>query len=289
MPNLNELKNRAGGVRSTRQVTHAMYLISASKSKRAKLQLDAVQPFFDRVERTIAEILAARGAPAADSPFTERRDSVKRSLCFAVGGDKGMAGGYNHNLIRFMEERIDKAGTDVLMAGFMGRSRAERAGFSLDPEFRFPVMNPNLIRARDIADILIERYLTGKYREAFIICTRMDSAIKQEPMLIPLLPLTPEQFADVSETQVKKYDSIQYEPGPAEVFDSLTPHYVKGIVYAALVEAYTSEQHARMLAMDSATKSADDIISDLSLRYNRARQAMITQEITEIVSGIPTE
>ena len=289
MPNLNELKNRVAGVRGTRQVTHAMYLISASKSKRAKKAQEAVKPFFDEVEKALAEILSDSTSSVADSAFTRRPPDAERELSFVVGGDKGMAGGYNHNVIEFMKEKLDKGNTDVLMAGFIGRSRALKEGFGVDAGFMHPVMNPSLNRARDIADVIIEKFKSGAYRKVSLIYTQMESAIKQAPAIFPLLPLTPEHFKGVpgEEAGRGRYHKFHFEPNEAEVFDSLTPHYLKGVIYAALVEANTCEMQSRMLAMENATKSADDIISELSLRFNRARQSIITQDITEIVGGMP--
>lgn len=286
MPNLNELKNRVAAVRGTQQVTNAMYLISASKSRRAKKKSEAVKPFFDEVKTALTEIFTDR-ASGFDSVFANSAPDATRVLCFAIGGDKGMAGGYNHNIIKFMADNLDKSNTAVLMAGFMGRGRAQREGFDVDPEFIYPVMNPSLDRARDIADEIMKKYRSGMYKEMCLIYTKMVSALRQEPEMLTLLPLTPEHFNAPQASAAGKYHTFHFEPGPAEVIDSLTPHYLRGVIYAALVEANTCELQSRMMAMDNATKSADDIIKSLTLRYNRARQSIITQEITEIVSGMP--
>jgi F-type H+-transporting ATPase subunit gamma len=198
-----------------------------------------------------------------------------------------MAGGYNYNIIKFLKEKADINNSDILMAGFVGRNRAVREGFNVDPGFQFPIMDPNLDRAHDMADIVLEKYLSGRYREADLIYTKAETALSQKPVYFPLLPLNLEHFKLFMPQGSGKYNSFHFEPTPAEVFDSLAPHYVKGIIYAALVEANTSELQARMIAMENATTNAEEIIDSLSLRYNRARQAIITQEITEIVSGMP--
>jgi F-type H+-transporting ATPase subunit gamma len=257
-----------------------MHLVSASKSQRAKTQLSGAIPFFNQVSITMSEILSS--SEAIDSPFLNKR-ADGRTLCLVIAGDKGMAGAYNHNLVKFAEANADKQNSTMLVAGFMGRATMRKRGFNVDPDFIFPVMSPNLRRARDISDILTDRYLNGGYNEVVIIFTFMESAVKQEPRLIHVLPLRPENFVkEESETEI-----IKYEPDAESVFNHITPHYVTGITYGAFVEAFTSEQQARMIAMDNATKSADDIMTHLSLEYNRARQAIITREITEIVSGIP--
>jgi len=286
MANLNELKSRVIGVKNTKQVTHAMYLISASKSKRARKKTLDVKPFFRSVETTMAEILTDR-ISLADSVYTMAPLDAGRALCLVIGGDKGMAGGYNYNIMKFLREKTDIGNTTVLAAGSLGRSRAVREGFDVDAGFVYPVMNPSLYRAREISEIIIEKFLSGRYREVGLIYTKSESALKQEPVYFHILPLKCEQLNYSGEPGAGKYFSFQFEPSPAEVFNSLMPHYIKGIIYAALVEAHTSELQARMLAMENATKNAEEIISDLSLRYNRARQSKITQEITEIVGGTP--
>ena len=286
MANINELKNRVSGVKSTRQVTHAMYLISASKSKRAKRKSEAVRPFFAEVESIMAEILADRSA-IDDSVYTHPDAKADRALFLVMGGDKGMAGGYNYNIIRFLKEKADRSRTTVLMAGFLGRSRAQREGFDVDAGFQFPVMNPSMYRARDMAEIVIEKYLTGRYHEVGLIFTKSETALSQKPVMISLLPLTAEHFMADGRRDADKYRSFNFEPNPVDVLNSLAPHYIKGAIYTALVEACTSELTARMIAMENATKNAEEIIANLSLSYNRARQSKITQEITEIVGGMP--
>ena len=263
-----------------------MYLISASKSKRAKKKSEGVRPFFNDVEAIMADILNDR-MNLADSVFTAPPESAKRPLYVVMGGDKGMAGGYNYNIIKFLREKAGGDNPAVLMAGFMGRNRAGREKFDMDPEFQFPVMDPTFFRAHDIADIIIKKYLEGAYGEVGLIFTKAETALKQEPVYVHLLPLTPEHFFKNSRQEAGKFQSFLFEPNPAEVFDSLVPHYIKGLVYTALAEANTSELQARMIAMENATKNAEEIIAKLSLSYNRARQSKITQEITEIVGGMP--
>ncbi|MDR1062190.1 MAG: ATP synthase F1 subunit gamma [Clostridiales bacterium] len=313
MASLNELKSRVASVKSTKQITRAMYLISAAKSKKAKAQLESSKPFFDQIFITLSEILCAASASMIDSPFIESasmRGAAEAggassagagagnaatvaapaggppSLYLVLAGDKGMAGGYNHNIIGFLDERVEKESAELLVAGFVGRGRIKQKGYNVDPGFTYPVMNPSLARARDVADILIERFLSKRCRDVSIIYTTLESALKQTPAMLRLLPLSPGQFS-IGEGRMERIHAIRYVPSSRELFDHLTPHYVKGLVYDAFVDAFTSEQQARMVAMDGATKSANELIDALSSRYNRARQALITQEINEIVSGIP--
>lgn len=271
-----------------------MYLISASKSQKAKAQLEGTMPYFKQVASTLSEILAF--TDHIDTPYIGGNiaSEGKGNLYIVLGGDKGMAGGYNHNVINLLNARVDKETSTILAAGILGRSQISRAGFNVDTSFRYPVMNPSVYRAREIAEIVVEKFLSREYREVYIVYTSMVTPLKQEPVMARLLPLSPEDFSEPAveiraASQYAPYDAIKYEPSARHVFNHLVPHYLKGIIYVSFVEAFTSEQHARMYAMDNATKSADDMIGMLSLKHNRARQAVITQEITEIVGGIPTD
>jgi F-type H+-transporting ATPase subunit gamma len=261
-----------------------MRLVSVSKSQRAKAQLVGATPFFNQVSVAMSEILSAHAD--IESPFLIKR-SEGRSLCLVIAGDKGMAGPYNNNIIKFTTASVEKSSSTLLVAGFTGRSALRRRGFDVDADFTFPVMNPNLRRARDVSEILTDRYLNGGYNEVIVIFTFMESAMRQEPRLLRVLPLRRENFLDGFTKADDDADIVKYEPDATTVFNHITPHYVTGVTYGAFVEAFSSEQQARIMAMDNATKSADDIISRLSLEYNRARQALITREITEIVSGMP--
>jgi F-type H+-transporting ATPase subunit gamma len=168
----------------------------------------------------------------------------------------------------------------------MGRNIIGRLGFNVDAGFRFSVMDPNVHRARDISDVLIKRYLTGEYTQVYVVFTEMITPFKQIPVIVQLLPLKPHDLFLEKDAHIDK-NIVKYEPDANAVFDHLVPHYIMGVLYGAFVEAFTCEQTARMIAMDGSTKSADEMIEKLTLQHNRARQAHITQEVTEIVSGIP--
>jgi F-type H+-transporting ATPase subunit gamma len=288
MPNINEIKKRIESVRSTKKITRAMYLISVSKSKKAKAQMLATQPYFNQVNQTLADILLA--SEHIDSPFlTENCDENAKSLYLVLTADKGMAGGYSHNIIEILNKNVDREKSDLLVAGMMGRQQVPRFGYKIDREFIYPVMNPTVYRAREVAEICISKFLSGQYKTVNVVYTKMITPIKQEPVIVQILPFAPEKLLSEYEEDKKGPKLFVYEPNPVSVFNHLAPHYLKGVIYGAFVEAYTSEQHARTYAMDNATKSAEDMIERLSLLHNRARQAKITQEINEIVGGIPSE
>lgn len=292
MANLHEIKARIGNVNATKKITRAMYLISASKSQKAKGQLESVSPYFQHVTETMVAILAA--SEKLDTPYISYEQDNNASdldLYLVLGGDKGMAGGYNHNILEFLATHARKEKDEVLVAGFISRMQIRQEGYKLGDELEVPVMNPNLYRARDVAELVVEKYLTGRYRAIYVIYTKMISALKQEPDILPLLPLDTAVFeAQEKPKQAGQMEEeIEYRPSAREVFDNLVPHYLKGVVYGTFVEAFASEQHARMYAMDGATNNANDTIAQLSISYNRARQAKITQELTEIVGGIPQD
>lgn len=287
MANMREIKSRIKSIKETRQITKAMKLISAAKLKKARQQLDQTKPFFDKVRATIGDILMHSGS--LDNIFFDLRNEKEgKKKCYVIiTGDKGLAGGYNHNIIKLSEGELKKHPDSLLLvAGHMGRGHFVRKKYNVDMEFDYPVQNPTIYRARDVAEKILELFKSGEVDEVFLIYTKMVTSITLEPVLMQLLPLTIEDLReDVNMSEVKIDESLAYEPSPQAVFDVLIPKYVKGIIYGALVEAFTSEQNARMSAMDNATTNADEMLKILNLNYNRARQAAITQEISEIVGG----
>lgn len=287
MSNIHEIKARINNVNATKKITRAMYLISASKSQKAKSQLEAVLPYFKEITGTMADIL--QGTEELDTPYIAGYGTDKvpqKNLYIVLGGDKGMAGGYNHNILTYLEENADKEKDDVMVAGFISRMQIRHLGFRVLQELESPVMNPNVYRARDVAEMVVEKFESAEYNAVYMIYTKMITALKQEPTTLQLLPLDREPLSGGS---AERNEEIEYMPSAHEVFETLVPHYLKGVIYGAFVEAFASEQHARMYAMDGATKNANDTISQLSITYNRARQAKITQELTEIIGGIPED
>ncbi len=292
MANMREIKLRVKSIKEIRQITKAMKLIAAAKLKKARQQLDQTRPYFDRIKATMADILRHSGN--VENRFFDIRseNTGGKKAYIVITGDKGLAGGYNHNIIKLAESCIRKTPDALLfIAGHMGSAYFSKTGYNISPDFDYVVQDPTVYRAREIAEIILDGFERGEFDDVSIIYTKMISTIKQEPTVMKLLPL--ELGAIVgdfkkpgdSASEIKIDDSLSYEPSPEAVFNVLIPKYVKGIIYGALVEAFTSEQSSRMSAMDSATSNADDMLQRLNLYYNRARQAAITQEISEIVGG----
>ncbi len=286
--NMREIKSRIKSINQMRQITKAMKLISASKLKKARTQLEQTLPYFNKVRETIADILAH--SAEVESRFFDLREEKqgKKKAYIVMTGDKGLAGGYNSNILKLTEREIgdNKENALLLVAGTTGRSYFTRKGYHVHTEFDYAVQNPTVFRAREITDIILDLYNKQEVDEVYIVYTQMISAISLEPKVLKLLPIEIGALReDVKVDEIVLDQMFKYEPSESEVLDALIPKYIKGIMYGTFVEAFTSEQNARMTAMDNATKNADEMLQKLNLYYNRARQAAITQEISEIVGG----
>jgi F-type H+-transporting ATPase subunit gamma len=285
---IRSIKLRIKSVEETNQVTRAMKLISASKLRRARNQLNKTRPFFLKIEEILAEILPL--ADTSSHPFFALRSSEKRkrTAYLVLTGDKGMAGGYNNHVLNLAEEKLTESiGTRLFVAGQTGRNFLLRKGYNVVGEFDWPVQFPTPTRAKKVADTLIDCFLSNEVDEVCLIYTRMISMMRLEPVCVKLLPLDYQELFSSLEFKAKdeRKTRFEYEPSPEALFDTLIPHFIRGIVYEAFVESFTSEQSARMTAMDSATQNAEKLLANLQLSYNRARQTAITQEISEIVGG----
>lgn len=284
MANMREIKERIGSIKDIMKITNAMYLISSSKLKKARAGLERTEPYFDGIQYTIQHILSH--TEHFEHPFfdngREKPENEKMYGYIIVTGDKGLCGAYNHNIVRLAENELDKhENTTLFMVGTVGRSYFERTGRNVDLEFLHTAQDPALYRARRIQETVTELFLKGRLDEVRVIYTDMEKNV-EVPKVIKLLPLDREDF---KENEEARHDIAVFKPSPQEVLDTLVPNYIKGVMFGVLTEAFCAEQNARMTAMDSATTSAGEMISQLTLDYNRARQAAITQEITEIVGG----
>lgn len=283
---MHDIKQRIKGIKQTRQITRAMKLISAVKLKKARLQLEGTRPYFNKVKSTIADILIH--SANVECCFFEWGNGKKsgKSGYVVISGDKGFTGGYNSNLIKFAERKIKNDPDSLLLiAGNTGRSYFSRKNVKVHNKFNYPVENPTVSKAVNMTQTILEMFKKEELREVFLIFTRMVSTIKLEVQVMKLLPLDLESLTGMA-GEVNGFDEgIVYEPSPAAVLNAIIPIYVEGVIYGALVEAFTCEQCARMTAMDNATSNADEMLQNLNLFYNRARQAAITREISEITGG----
>ena len=289
MAGITEIRGRMRSIQQTLKITNAMYLISSAKVKKARKQLQEVEPYFDRLAKTILDIF--RHSPQLQHRYIEGHHKPKeeRKTGFVViTGDKGLAGAYNHNVLKLAESYLArKQDSTLFLIGQMGRHYFEKKNIPIDAEFMYTAQDPTLDRAQDICDTLVDLYERGALDEIYLVFTHSYSAMRMEPEIIKLLPLDRAMLSarrGLSEADQYR-DVVRYEPSPEAVLDVLVPGVIRGYIFAALVESFCSEQSSRMSAMDSASESARDMLKTLSLEFNRARQGAITQEITEIAWG----
>ena len=291
MANARELKERMAGIQEPKKITNAMYLISSSKMKQARKKLADTEPFFYAMQAEIARIL--RHVPDMHSHFFDGREKTpperRKTGCIVITADKGLAGAYNHNVIKLAQEKLKEPGEHRLFVlGELGRQFfSKQDGLEVDTDFRYTVQNPTMHRARLITVKMTELFESGELDDIYIIYTRMKNAMQAEAEMIKLLPLkrldfTPENIPYLSGVY---REEITLYPSAHSVMDSIVPNYINGIIYGCLVEAYCSEQNSRMQAMQNATDSASQMLSELNMTYNRVRQADITQELTEVIGG----
>ena len=288
MANAREIQNRIKSIQDTRKITNAMYLISSTKLKKSKKLLEDTEPYFYTLQSLIRRILRHMGD--TEHPYFNARKEIKEEdrVCglVVITGDKGLAGAYNHNVLKLAHEWMEKSDKNRLyVVGELGRQYFAARHVPVEEQFHYTVQNPTMHRARLIASSLIEDYLEGRLDEVWIIYTQMINSMKVEAQMEQLLPLKQEDFSNVVIPADIHQEEIQMVPSPTAVMDHVVPNYVTGFIFGALVESFCSEQNARMMAMQSASDNAAELLNELSIEYNRVRQAAITQEITEVVGG----
>jgi F-type H+-transporting ATPase subunit gamma len=277
-------------IRQTLQVTKAMNLISTAKLRRGRRVLNDTEPFFTRIEKSMFDILSGAGSHIGSSFFEHRtRQKNYHSAVVVVTSDKGLAGGYNANIFREANQLCSRLKNPLLiLIGAIGYRYFVNTPWLILETFSFRSRLPSLDDAREIADYIISQFLWGMFDEVHVIYTHMYSSIRLLPRGRQILPLDTEKMQEeFARAGGQKRVTLQFEylPSKEEVFDALVPLYIKGIIYGALVEAHVSEQSARMTAMDEASKNAEEMLENLQIFYNRARQAGITQEMSEIIGG----
>lgn len=275
-----EIKNRIRSMESTKQITKAMEMVAASKLRRAQAQVLSSRPYFEILYSTIQDI--TRSNRDFSSPYLTGRP-VNRVLYIVIAGDRGLAGGYNSNILKQVQTEIQGKDAVVLPIG--------KKAVDFFKSKNIPLLTENYAEAAmvgigdcfSISKQLSSAFLAGEFDEIYVAFTSFVSVLSQTPASLQLLPLKKPEHEEKAEGRPRS-DTV-YEGDSEEVFAAIVPEYLGGILYGALCESRASEQAARRAAMDSATQNADEMIADLSLKYNRARQAAITQEITEIVAG----
>lgn len=293
MANLREIQGRMKSIQDTMKITNAMYMISSTKLRKAKKNLEEMEPYFFTLQHMMAQIMHC--VPEMEHPFfdtrAEKPEEERTRGVIVVTADKGLAGAYNHNVLKLAHEQIDKPDNcRLFVVGELGRQYFAARHIPVAEQFYYTAQNPSLHRARVISEKVLKEFLDGKLDDVEIIYTGMKGGITTETEVMHLLPLVmdapPEQIADLLEDVAQeKGEEMVLKPTPKDVLNNIIPDMIMGFIYGALVESFCSEQNARMVAMEAANKNAGAMIHDLSIQYNRVRQSMITQEITEVIAG----
>lgn len=274
-----DIKRRIRGVTSTTKITRAMELVSTSKLRRARIRLEESRPYYTTVLENIRNVLADAGN--IKHPLLDNRE-VKSTLYIVLASDRGLAGGYNSNVIRLAENDIKERGLDakVITVGSKSRDYFTRREYNVVGKFVGISEEPSFADARKIGEIALDLYKNNEIDEINVVYSHFVSTLTQQPRILKLLP-----SKEVHEESKKPMRITEFEPSTEEVLDYLIPKYIQSSIFGALIEASSSEQAARRVAMEAATDNAEEIIEELEISYNRARQAAITMEISEIVSG----
>ena len=276
------VKLRIKSVQSTMQITKAMQLVAASKLRKAKERADQSKPYLETMLATLTDI--ANGNTDFQSIFTKSGEN-DRWLYVVIAGDRGLAGGYNSNLFKFVESEIKgKNNVTVLPIGKKSVEFFKHRNIQILTEEYAEVAKITISDCFQIAKLICGSYGGGGFGHVFLCYTNFVSMLSQVPTATSLLPLS-DLSSEKKESDGKPKDLILYEPNSETVFDAIVPEYLAGILYTSINISYASELAARRTAMEAATDNAEEMIETLSLYYNRARQASITQEITEIVAG----
>lgn len=281
MASMKDIKRRRDSIQSTGQITKAMKLVSTVKLQKAKGKAESTKPYSDLMYETICNMLAR--SVNINHKYLQAGESSKKAI-ITITANRGLAGGYNTNITKLITESgIPKEDIDIIAIGTKGKDYLARRGYNITEDDSEVINAPLYTDARDICDRLLERFAAGEIGEIYLAYTSFKNTVVHEPKLIKLLPVSIDTEGVNSES--KDTTPMNYEPAEDEALNLIIPKYVCSLIYGALIEAVASENGARMQAMDNATSNADEMISDLSLKYNRARQASITQELTEIIAG----
>lgn len=274
-----DIKRRIKGISNTKQITKAMELVSTAKLKRARERIEKSRPYYNTVLDNIQDILGTTGN--MKHPLLDNRE-IKSSLYIVLAADRGLAGGYNAGVIRLAEKKIKEhnINTKIITVGSKARDYFNRRSYDVVGEYVGITEEPNFSDARKIGNLALDLYKKKEVDEINIVYTHFAGTISQQPKIMRLLP-----SAEVHEKSKERKKISEFEPSTEEVLSYLIPKYIQSSIFGALIESSCSEQAARRIAMESATDNAEEMIDELQISYNRARQAAITMEISEIVSG----
>lgn len=288
MAGTKEIKAHIESVQETKKITNAMYLIASTKLQKARQELDNTRPYFEalrgeikRIFRTVKDVESRYFYPPEGEPPLEGAYG-----CLVITADKGLAGAYNQNAIKealkLLEQHPD---TKLFVVGEYGRRFFASHRIPIEHSFLYTAQNPTMARAREISALLLDGFDRGELKKIFVIYTDMAGAMTFQARATRVLPFHRTYFADTAATERAVMEPFEFLPDVHTVLNSMIPSYVSGFIYSALIDSFCCEQNARMAAMDSANRNAEKLLGELSLQYNRVRQAAITQSITEVSAG----
>lgn len=279
MASMRDIQRRKSSIQSTGQITKAMKLVSTVKLQKAKSRAEHTRPYSDAMYATVSEMLSK--SSNIDHPYLRKGSSDKKAV-IVITSNRGLAGGYNTNITKLLTNgSIPKEEIQVYAIGRKGKEILARRGYEIHADYSDVINEPMYQDAKEIGKTVLEAFTKGEIGEIYLAYTSFKNTVSHEPKLIKLLPIEIEEKEETTERQVP----MNYEPDEEEVLNVIIPKYVCSLIYGGLIESVASENGARMQAMDSATSNAEEMIADLSLKYNRARQGSITQELTEIIAG----
>jgi F-type H+-transporting ATPase subunit gamma len=280
MASLRDIRRRIKGVKNIRQVTRAMNMIAAARLRRAQQKAESARPYAERLEEILQDVMASSSG-AARHPLMAKRD-VRKIAVIVVTADRGLCGpfnaGINREVQRFLNEQT--APVELFTVGRKGRDYFQRLGCSIAQHFPQPSRDVRLEEVGGVSKLVIGEYGTAKFDQVFLAYARFVSVLKSQPTIVQLLP-----FSQPGGAEKAAKTAYQFEPNAEQLLNTLLPQYVEVLIYRSIIESLASEQAARMIAMKAATDSASDMITGLTRQYNNARQASITKQLLEVVSG----
>ncbi len=284
MATMRDIKRRKESVASTGQITKAMKLVATVKMQKAKQRAENSKPYFNQMYGTVKSILAK--SESISHPYLMGNDSGKKAV-IVITSNRGLAGGYNANVIKLItkNENFTPDNTIVYALGKKGAAGLAKDGYEIKEDYSEAVNDPLFHDAAIIGKSVMDAYINGEVGEIYIAYTVFKNTVTHIPTMMKLLPID-----DTGEEQNEQGDGaiMNFEPEAEEALEKIIPKYINSLIFGAIIEAIASENGARMQAMDSATSNAEDMIAGLELKYNRARQSAITQELTEIIAGSAT-
>lgn len=280
---MRDIKRRRTSVQSTQQITKAMKLVSTVKLQKARTRAEESKPYFDCMYATMTSLLAKAGN--INHPYLKTDDSKKKAV-IVVTSNRGLAGGYNSNVVKMVTENeaFTKENIRIYAVGGKGLELLKHKGYDIVADYSEMIEEPSYDDAKSITKRLLTDFENGEIGEIYLIYTFFKNTVSHIPTMIKVLPAEVQEEAGEEDAKAQ-LTPMNFEPEAEEAISLLVPKYISSILYGAFVEAVASENGARMQAMDSATSNAEEMIDDLELKYNRARQGAITQELTEIIAG----